>query len=226
MQAERLGFGPRTPIYYDMEAFAPSQTGTALRFLSAWTTRLHTLGYSSGVYSSSSSGVAVLSQQYSGHKYAMPNVIYDACGTGSKNTSDSVFKPGQWANHQRVHQFQRQRCAAHSAATPSTSTRTSSNVNLPHAGRDTAGVARRDPAQRRHRRLLPGLGQQAVVRQVQPGLRLGRAAAAGQFGCLGPERGQSRPGPGRRVLPGAGRAPVADSPQVRRALVQAASSWR
>lgn len=106
MQAERLGFGPRTPIYYDMESFAPSQTGKALRFLSAWTTRLHTLGYSSGVYSSSSSGVAVLSQQYSGHKYAMPDVIYDALWNGKKNTSDSVFKPGQWANHQRVHQFQ------------------------------------------------------------------------------------------------------------------------
>jgi hypothetical protein len=105
MQAERLGFSARTPIYYDMEAFAPSRTGNALRFLSAWTTRLHALGYSSGIYSSSSSGIAVLSQQYSGHKYAMPDVIYDALWNGKKNTSDLVFKAGQWANHQRVHQF-------------------------------------------------------------------------------------------------------------------------
>jgi Domain of unknown function (DUF1906) len=104
-QAERLGFGPQTPIYYDMEAFSPAKTGATLRFLSAWTTRLHTLGYSSGVYSSSSSGIAVLAQQYNSQKYAMPDVIYDALWNGKKNTNDSVFSAGQWANHQRVHQF-------------------------------------------------------------------------------------------------------------------------
>ena len=44
-QAQRLGFGPRTPIYYDMEAYPARATGAALRFLSAWTQALHRLNY-------------------------------------------------------------------------------------------------------------------------------------------------------------------------------------
>ncbi len=105
IQAERLGFGPRTPIYYDMEAYSPSQSTRVLQFLSAWTTRLHALGYSSGVYSSSSSGIADLAHQYRGGRYAMPNVIYDAVWNGHANTTDPVLGPGEWGNHHRVHQY-------------------------------------------------------------------------------------------------------------------------
>ena len=47
-----------------MEAYLPSQAARALSFLSAWTSTLHALGYSSGVYSSSSSGVTDLAHQY------------------------------------------------------------------------------------------------------------------------------------------------------------------
>jgi hypothetical protein len=105
MQAERLGFGPRTPVYYDMEAYSPAEAGTALAFLSAWTSRLQALGYSSGVYGSSNAGVGYLARQYSGHTYAMPNVIFDALWNGQRNTRDAVFGNGEWANHHRVHQF-------------------------------------------------------------------------------------------------------------------------
>jgi hypothetical protein len=104
-QAQQLGFGSRTPLYYDMEAYPPSQSGRALRFLSAWTARLHALGYDSGVYSSSSSGIADLAHQYGGGKYAMPNVIYDALWNGQANTFDPVFGPGEWVHHHRVHQY-------------------------------------------------------------------------------------------------------------------------
>lgn len=105
LQAERLGFGPLTPIYYDMEAYSPSQSTRVLRFLSAWTTRLHALGYSSGVYSSSSSGIADLAHQYRGGRYAMPDVIYDALWNGKANTRDRVFGPGEWGHRHRVHQY-------------------------------------------------------------------------------------------------------------------------
>jgi hypothetical protein len=47
-QAAALGFGPGTPIYYDMEAYPSSQESNALAFLSAWTTELHAEGYKSG----------------------------------------------------------------------------------------------------------------------------------------------------------------------------------
>jgi len=105
LQAQRLGFGPKSPIYYDMEGYPPGQSTRALRFLSAWTTRLHALGYSSGVYSSSSSGIADLAGQYGHGVYATPDVIYDALWNGQANTFDSVFGPGQWTNHHRLHQY-------------------------------------------------------------------------------------------------------------------------
>ena len=104
-QAQRLGFGPKSPIYYDMEGYGLGQTTRVLRFLSAWSKRLHALGYSSGVYSSSSSGVADLAGQYGRGVYTMPDVIYDALWNGHRNTFDSVIGPGRWGNHHRVHQY-------------------------------------------------------------------------------------------------------------------------
>ena len=105
LQAKGLGFGPGTPLYYDMEAYKPRQTGNVLQFLSAWTTTLHALGYSSGVYSSSTSGVADLAGQYGSGRYAMPDVIFDALWNGEASTYDSVLRHGKWAHHRRVHQY-------------------------------------------------------------------------------------------------------------------------
>jgi Domain of unknown function (DUF1906) len=103
--AKELGFGPATPIYYDMEGYLPGHSGRVLRFLSAWTKTLHAHGYFSGVYSSSTSGVADLAHQYGLGQYAMPDVIYDALWNGHANTSDSVFGSGEWIHHHRVHQY-------------------------------------------------------------------------------------------------------------------------
>ena len=104
-QAKRLGFATKTPIYYDMEAYLPGQRGRALRFLSAWTTKLHALGYSSGVYSSSASGISDLARQSGRGKYRMPDVIFDALWNGRADTQDSVYSPGQWGKHHRLHQY-------------------------------------------------------------------------------------------------------------------------
>lgn len=104
-QARLLGFGPRTPIYYDMEAYPPKARAAALGFLSSWTTKLHHLGYSSGAYSSSDSGIADLASQYKSKSYAIPDVIYDALWNGSANTTDRHLSAGQWSGHRRVHQF-------------------------------------------------------------------------------------------------------------------------
>jgi hypothetical protein len=104
-QAKRLGFGPKSPIYYDMEAYLPGQRGRALRFLSAWTTKLHALGYSSGIYSSSASGISDLAHEFGRGKYRMPDVIFDALWNGRADTQDSVYGPGQWVKHHRLHQY-------------------------------------------------------------------------------------------------------------------------
>jgi Domain of unknown function (DUF1906) len=104
-QAKRLGFAAKTPIYYDMEAYLPGQRGRALRFLSAWTTKIHALGYSSGVYSSSASGISDLARQFGRGKYRMPDVIFDALWNGRADTQDSVYGPVQWVKHHRLHQY-------------------------------------------------------------------------------------------------------------------------
>jgi hypothetical protein len=103
-QAAALGFGSGTPIYYDMESYSPSQTKAALTFFSSWSTELHTLGYRSAIYSSSSSGISDLANNYSG-AYVMPDVIDDAWWNGVANTADPHVPAGDWASHQRVHQY-------------------------------------------------------------------------------------------------------------------------
>jgi Domain of unknown function (DUF1906) len=102
-QAAALGFGPGTPVYYDMEAYPASQKAKALAFLSSWTSQLHAEGYKSAVYSSSSSGVADLVGNFT--KYAMPDVIWDALWNGQANTTDPVIPAADWADNQRAHQF-------------------------------------------------------------------------------------------------------------------------
>jgi hypothetical protein len=103
-QARLLGFGPRTPIYYDMEAYSSGWTSRVLRLESAWTKELHALGYSSGWYSSSLSGIKDLATHYSS-AYTMPDLIFDALWNGSANTNDPALPGNEWSGHQRIHQY-------------------------------------------------------------------------------------------------------------------------
>jgi hypothetical protein len=102
-QAAALGFGPGTPIYYDMESYPAAQENDALAFMSAWTTQLHAEGYKSGIYSSSSSGVTDLVANFT--NYAMPDVIWDALWNGEANTTDPAIPAADWADSDRAHQF-------------------------------------------------------------------------------------------------------------------------
>ncbi len=105
-EAAAIGIGPGSPIYFDMEAYSrtTSATNAVLAFLGAWTEKLHQLGYQSGVYSSSSSGIADLAGAY-GTTYASPDDIWTANWNSAENTLDSVVPATSWANHQRIHQF-------------------------------------------------------------------------------------------------------------------------
>ncbi len=105
-QAKMLGFGPGSPVYYDMEAYPAARGGQVLRFLTAWTRELHKLRYASGVYSNSLSGIRDLASNYANPSYAMPDIIYDALWNGVANTQDPVVPGTDWARHQRIHQYQ------------------------------------------------------------------------------------------------------------------------
>jgi hypothetical protein len=105
-QAQSVGIGPGSPVYFDMEAYTRTSSATkaTLAFLAAWTSELHALGYASGVYSSSSSGIADLASQY-GSSYPLPDDVWTANWNGAQNTLDPYLPAEAWANHQRLHQY-------------------------------------------------------------------------------------------------------------------------
>ncbi len=104
--ARGVGIAPGSPIYFDMESYTrtSSATKTTLTFLSAWTERLHTLGYTSGVYSSSASGIVDLAEAVDG-PYELPDDLWFANWNGNRDSTDPYLPRGVWANHQRIHQF-------------------------------------------------------------------------------------------------------------------------
>ncbi len=104
--AQSIGMGPGSPIYFDMEAYTQTTTATraTLNFLAAWTSELHALGYLSGVYSSSSSGIADLADQV-GTGYPLPDDLWIANWNGQQNTRDPYVPATAWDEHQRIHQY-------------------------------------------------------------------------------------------------------------------------
>ncbi|WP_406449553.1 DUF1906 domain-containing protein [Streptomyces sp. NBC_00876] len=103
--ARGLGFVPGTALYIDMEQYSSGYRTNVLNYLSGWTDRLHDLHYRSGVYSSSSSGIKDLSSVYSSTTLERPDIIWVANWNGVADTADVNLSAGQWANHQRVHQY-------------------------------------------------------------------------------------------------------------------------
>jgi hypothetical protein len=105
-QARIAGIGEGSPIYFDMESYSrtASASNATLTFLGAWTAQLHTLGYDSGVYSSSSSGIADLASRL-GSTYLQPDDLWVANWDGRANASGSYFPAGAWTEHQRIHQY-------------------------------------------------------------------------------------------------------------------------
>lgn len=105
-QANAVAMGPGSPIYFDMESYSRTSSATAatLAFLEAWTNELHQLGYLSGIYSSSASGIADLGDQV-GTGYELPDQLWIANWNGAESTSDPVVPGSAWTQHQRIHQY-------------------------------------------------------------------------------------------------------------------------
>jgi Domain of unknown function (DUF1906) len=105
--AAEAGIGPGSPIYFDMEAYSrtTSATSATLAFLESWTEKLHSLGYVSGVYSSSSSGIADIGGQL-GTGYSIPDDLWIANWNNAQSTLDPSVPSTGWTLHQRIHQYQ------------------------------------------------------------------------------------------------------------------------
>lgn len=104
-QAQRLGFRARTLLYYDMEGYPASYASAALRFFSAWTARIHKLGYLSAIYSSANSGITELAGRYHSCSFVLPDVIFIGRWNGKHTTQESVLRRGKWLHHRRLHQY-------------------------------------------------------------------------------------------------------------------------
>lgn len=108
-RAKRFGLRRGSTIYYDMEGYNDTNGSCnriVLKFLSAWTWRIHQLGYLSGVYSSASSGIKQLSNHYNSGTYVRPDVIWTARWDGKGTVwGERYVSNSKWAVHQRVKQF-------------------------------------------------------------------------------------------------------------------------
>ncbi len=106
-EAQAVGIGAGSPIYFDMEAYptGATNTETVLGFLSAWSSELHALGYLSGVYSSSDSGIRDLASAYGASGATTPDEIWTARWNDARSTADPNLPGADWAAHQRVHQY-------------------------------------------------------------------------------------------------------------------------
>jgi hypothetical protein len=104
--AQSVGIGPGNPIYFDMEAYTRTSSASraTLTFLAAWTAQLHVLGYASGVYSSSASGIADIAGEI-GTGYLLPDDLWMGNWLGREDTLDPYVPSTAWSNHQRIHQF-------------------------------------------------------------------------------------------------------------------------
>jgi len=109
--ADDLGIVAGSTLWYDLEGFDLTNTRcreSALAFLSAWTAKLHTLDYVSGVYSSAGSGIKMLddARVHRPDEVNLPDQIWIARWDGKANTKTSYIRDDGWLPGGRMKQYQ------------------------------------------------------------------------------------------------------------------------
>jgi hypothetical protein len=118
-RAAAFGMVRGTAIYFDLEAYPrknPACTSVVLNFLSAWTQRLHTHGYLSGLYASAGSGITDLAAAHT-PGLAHPDALWIARWDNAATVQDSAVPNGAWTPHQRIKQFTGGHKEAHGGVT-------------------------------------------------------------------------------------------------------------
>ncbi|WP_405446900.1 DUF1906 domain-containing protein [Streptomyces erythrochromogenes] len=121
--ARSLGLPPGTLLYNDVENHKDRATWDApvVSYLTAWTVRLHELGYRSAAYVSASAGVKTLSAHHHQAPQAMPDVLWVARWNLSASVSDADMglpaRTAQWAGPRRAHQFRGDHAATYGGVT-------------------------------------------------------------------------------------------------------------
>ncbi|MFG2876678.1 DUF1906 domain-containing protein [Streptomyces sp. NPDC048337] len=121
--AGSLGLPPGTVLYNDLEHYDDRATWEApvVAYLTAWTVRLHDLGYRSGAYVSASSGVKALKAHHHQAPEAMPDVLWVARWNDSPSVGDADMGlptgTPKWAGRRRAHQFRGDHTASYGGVT-------------------------------------------------------------------------------------------------------------
>jgi peptidoglycan hydrolase-like protein with peptidoglycan-binding domain len=106
--ARRLGLPQHSTVFYDLEAFSTASAAcrnSSLYFLSTWTQRLRSHGFTSGVYSSASSGIRLIDNvRVAGTRLALPQQLWVADWNGRANTRSSYLRAAGWPGA-RVKQY-------------------------------------------------------------------------------------------------------------------------
>jgi hypothetical protein len=107
--ARGYGIAEGSTMWLDLEAFDIHRARcreSALAYVSAWTTRLHDLGWRSGFYSSAASGIRMLDRARldTPGKYALPDLIWLADWNQRADTRSTYFSADGWSR-KRVHQY-------------------------------------------------------------------------------------------------------------------------
>jgi hypothetical protein len=134
---QTLGLHAGSPVYFDMEAY-PTTSSTCVNavrtFLDAWTARLHSSGYRSGVYSSAGSGIAQLVKDTARASFHVPDDVWFAHWDGRTSTTGDPYVPDTlWADHRRIHQYRGGHNETHGGVTI--------NIDSDAVDADTAGPA-------------------------------------------------------------------------------------
>jgi hypothetical protein len=108
--AAKLGIVPGSTLWYDLEGFDVKNTHcreSALYFLSAYTKKMHRLGYVSGVYSSVGSGILMLDDARVERPgaFTLPDRIWLARWDGVPNTSSDYIRDDGWRPGNRMKQY-------------------------------------------------------------------------------------------------------------------------
>jgi hypothetical protein len=107
-QAQALGLGAGSTVFYDMEAYrtddAACRTGV-LKFIGAWNARLHDLGYLGGFYGSLASSVADQVAVYTSTAYVRPDYLWFARYDNVATVSNPAIPSTYWTPHRRLKQY-------------------------------------------------------------------------------------------------------------------------
>ena len=107
-QAKKLGLGRDSVLTYNMESYRTTDdtcTASVLTFLSAWTARLHDLGYLSGFYGDMWSGVRQVVAAYHRAGFVRPDYVDFARWDGVATVTDIDIPADFWAPHRRMKQY-------------------------------------------------------------------------------------------------------------------------